>query len=204
MAFLEPTPLVKYDLGSSGAGWVRKSLTEGAALAMLLSRRTDFADGTVFTFAPEGVDDRRLKRFEEGGLIRGTAALDTLALQLQQALRPDARYLIAENAQARPSDQFLRILEGARFSIHDSVYEIAAPQSTTSSIRDCLRRADAGYTLNAVVSSLSRPPGQLEDLEFLAEVVKKTFIVIVRAYDGESFVCWERSGVMPTADVNIP
>lgn len=185
--------LVRHDLGSTGDRWLRQSLAQGKTLSAQLSNRIELQQGTAFTLVPPETDESRIRRWEEGGLVSSVAALDRLVQFLRPRLQEPQLYLVAENAVARPTDPVLRESEGNRFFVGEEVYEFVGPGAKAEDIRACLRRADAGFSLNAVVAALTRAPRQNEEPEFFRETLDQPEIVVVRAYDGESFVVWERS-----------
>lgn len=183
-------PLVRCELGNAGGYRVAEALSAGLQLGVQLSAKLKSEAGDAFTFAPPGSDSTRLLRWNEGGLLVGQVAIHHLARYLHRRLSDSSCLLILENAMARRTDPVLSSNTGRRFFIDDEVYEYVGRSATATEIEECIRRADAGYSLNGVLASVRRMPGVIEEPEYLAAL--KPQLLITRAYDGEGFVLWER------------
>ena len=180
-------------LGDAGRRRVRDCVAAGLTLGRLLAEQLDFERGVATTFAPPGASDARLLQWDEGGLLRAPVGWQRLVDHLGLWLGRRDRVLVAENVLARPPDPVLRHASGSRFFVADEVYEYLVAGSAEGSIEATLRRADAGYSLNAVVTSVERGPQAIEDVGFLHQLVSRVEVVVTRAYDGEGFVVWDRS-----------
>lgn len=119
--------------------------------------------------------------------MSGATALDLLVQLLRPMLGKPNHHLVDENLLAHPNDPFLEICAGERFMV-DEAYGFVGPGSTPEGIRACLRRADAGYSLNAVVVELQRAPTRIEGSNFVRDMADKRQLVVVRAHGGESFI----------------
>ncbi|MEA3502005.1 MAG: hypothetical protein U9R47_04465 [Actinomycetota bacterium] len=189
--------LTEFDLGHRGLEHVKRSLEGGLDLARLIPGLVDLTQGRCFTFLPPSTPPERRFSFLEGGLVRGVAASSVFSTLVLGALL-SARYglLVAENALARCGDPVLDGEPAERFCVGNDVYEyVTAEAATRDAIKRAFRTADAGYTLNAIVTTPTRrvslPRSRaIASGTVLGEVAEHTALVLTRAYDGEGFVVW--------------
>lgn len=193
----EAEPVQRRDITNLATPWLRTRLSRGKLLSRTVLHRIDLDNGTAVTFVEPNVADASLVRWEVGGIASCRSSTDQLVKTIHESIQGQQLYFVAENADARASDPHLRRAGGKRFCVGDDVYEFVSPGASEDDIRQCIYRADAGYTLNGFVISLGRTPSSVETVELFQNIPAGPEIIVVRAYDGESFVVWQ--GLTPAA-----
>jgi hypothetical protein len=146
---------------------------------------------------PEGTSPDLVTRFEQGGVAPGGVATIALARIIEPTLYGSStRVFVAENALAKRTDPTLEAEPVKRFSLGEELYEyVRAVGAGRDQIASVLRLADAGYSLNAIVSTIptsSVLPEHRGDagIEIIDQMALNVELVAARAYDGEGYVVW--------------
>lgn len=187
-------PLDRMALGAEGIAYVDTALQQGLTLSRLV-REVDLSAGSAYTLVPSGTPPPRLRRWTEGGLMPSDRGLEALVAELQPLVQASSAILVAENAMAKPEDEVIQSRVEDYFIYDQEVYEYRTAPSVRDEIKACLRRADAGYSLNAVVAEGVAPPSDRVGEDYLRNVLDGLVLIVTRAYDGEGFVLW-RSGTV--------
>lgn len=182
-------PLDRINLDAEGIAYVNATLEHGLMLSQLV-RQVDLSAGSAYTLVPSGTPPSRLRRWSEGGLMPSNQGLEALVAELWPLLQMPSTVLIAENAMARPQDELIQSRSTGYFTHRREVYEYRVAPSDFDDIRRCMRAADAGYSLNAVVAEAVAPPPDRVGEGYLERVVDGLRMIVTRAYDGEGFVLW--------------
>lgn len=187
--------VVEFDMGTAGCGYLHDTFSQGLTLAKRVLERTDLSAGRVTTWAPSNTPASRLLSWDEGGLVPASLVtkmvVDTITLQMPTITNA---VMVAENALAHCSDPIVRQAPVGRFCYGEEVYEYTTALGGRGEVNKALRRADADFSLNAVVASrtASGPVGRAPGLDFLEELASGVCLLLARAYDGEGFVVWRR------------
>lgn len=190
MSWPNAVPLDRVDLGADGISRVSSALSDGLTLARLVLEGTDLSAGRAYAMVPRGIPRPRLLRWDEGGLMSSDQGLKAVSAELRPLLQGPHSVLVAEDALASASDPVIQKQSGGCFTYSKEVYEYGVAPADRDGIESCLRMADAGYTLNAVVAQGVEPPANPEDERYLRRIAEGTRLVVTRAYDGEGFVLW--------------
>ena len=185
-------------VGQQGVEYVELAFEHGLSLAHAVLRSVDLPAGDCLALVPSDIGEGIVPDFAHGGLGQSRATVSGLASLVAERLRVDGGAFIAENAMARSSDPVRPDDPAARFSFDEEVYEYAlAEQATVSRLASLIQLADAGYSMNAVLST-AHVGGELPerlapiDSEKLRRVAAGAVLLVARAFDGEGFVLWER------------
>lgn len=188
--------LVFSDVGGRGTEFLRDAFADGLTLGRKISQKVDFSTGRCLALVPAETEPDAIRDFEASGITNTTAASATFATFLGSEMSKSELVLVAENALLKPNDPWRPDEPIERFSFGDEVYEyLCAAKATTARIERLLRLADAGYTLNALLAEATLSK-QLPDRRAaigsgdLERLASGAVLLIVRAYDGESFLIW--------------
>lgn len=204
-------------LGKESIDYVVECLKKGKSLASKLLLYIDFKQGSAKTFAPAQLDAPALAAFRTGGkfptapkedwqqLKGGGVAVpiinadDYLARAIHDFLAlSDQRLCIFENALAHPTDPYVHRLSSAISVFEQDVYHTLTAGDDLSRIQQTVREAGSIPIFIGAMTSwhaecpkvlsqhVSLTPSCLSGLAQLAQGV------IVGAYDGESYVLWEK------------
>jgi hypothetical protein len=181
-------------LGDEGLAYITSRLKIGLALSRSVLKEADLTRMHAFTILPEDTSEASVEQFHVGGVADPQQTLDWLSRFVTDVLPPSAQALLmAENAVARRQDPAIGKFQ-TKFLLHcDEVIHFTDKVYDPSELRLVLSEAESAHALSAVVSfpvivdeMLSRPPEiSREGLEWVA---RHTQIVIVSAYDAESYV----------------
>ena len=186
--------------------YVRDCLEYGHSLSRYLRHRPDLAHGKVIVRLPLGADVEDLDRFEWGGKYPKASdgqfkpqAEQDLAFLIRRFLQEGkGRACVSENYLARRTDPWLAHAKSRILFFGEEVYHVIDRQDVESdSIDAAIREAESPTIFVGVLSTLRQgfrlPPVKTDmdtdQLRVLAEEAEK---LIVRAYDGEGYLIWNK------------
>lgn len=190
-------PLKEVELGAAARDYIVATLSRGLILARLTLERLDLDRGGFVTVVPGDASAERAGQFDMGGLVQGAVITEYVAQRIVNHQHLAGDVFIAENALARCADPEHPADPPQRFCVGDGVFEYADCAQSTDVLR-AISMADAGFSLNGFVtakqSSRVRLPTHRRQASkrLLGELASATNLILVRAYDGEGFVLWER------------
>ncbi len=185
-------------VGQQGAEYLHSAFEGGLSLAQEVLRSVDISEGACVSLVPGGARDDLVDDFARGGLGPTGVAVAGLATVVEERQTVGGGVFIAENAMAKPSDPTSPEDPAARFSFGEEVYEYSrAVEASVGRLEALIQHADAGYSMNAVLSTsdvareLPEHLGSI-DSERLRRLAAGAVMLVARAYDGEGFVLWQR------------
>lgn len=180
-----------------GERWVRSSLIQGFCISDLTSG-VDLRTGRFRVIAPESAIGVA-PPLTSGGVTSLASANDTLAAELDRTRKSGSKAIIIENDTARKGDQSLNHYDPSYAYVGENVLHWVDLRRATGveAVRN-IRAASTGYPLNSIV--LTESPDRLglqqgkpvreRTLELPPQCIR---MIIVDAFDAESFVIWEHA-----------
>lgn len=200
-------PVERYVLGPEAYGYILECLDIiGKGLARAITTHVDLNRGTIETYLCPGLDRKAQLEFQRGGKADRDRFdfLADLAIQFLSA-HSDGVCLL-ENALAGRSDPGLKSITGRLRFHQQDVYHVVLPEDIKPSpdkpqLIANLRRANAWLVLG-VFSRLDPAPAEWPqspdiDSETLIRLGAHADVIVVGAYDGESFLVWRRGTAPP-------
>lgn len=204
------------DLGDAGLAYVREHLADANSFCAALLQAVIIEPGAVFTLAPLGIPEDRLRQFDQGGLLPensegagavslpdGSTLVPVISLIEQQtkllreamAAAPGA-ICIVDDFNPRWSDQAPYLGQTA-FGVGEEVYHlIAADHSEEAFITAISRGNNIWHGVAAVCrASLTLDRSHELSLSGLKRCAASALLITCTAYDGEGFVAWRRTSV---------
>ncbi len=197
--------IMRFDLGSAPASYIRDRLTRGHRLAEELLK-LPLEAGAVHVLLPEGTPPEEYMDIENGSVspttwvspqvqrIDNDELVDAEALFIRDYLQRDAGHIAAfEDAFAEVGDGSL---EGERYFTDGKqiYYLLTSADLQMERIIECVRTGSAYYGLGVLSSwpGFALASGQkLSDREFRA-IAQAADHMLVGAYDGEADLIWSR------------
>jgi hypothetical protein len=176
--------------------WVRESLAQGSALAMLMAERLGLFSSARLLVPEAGKQQWTFLPGEHGRGYR-SRDIDLLAGQFLRSLACfDLQTLLVEDDLARKGDPNL----AAVAYVEDRVLRWIELGPDPARAVALLRGGSSGYPLNAFVcrrspTQLRLRPGRQLDAEQQASIVESTEVTIVSVYDAEAYVALLSPGV---------
>lgn len=194
------------DIGSTGLVLVEVDgvpafmdwqLSGGLLFGQMLAETIAEGQWCFGCLVPRGTSKRRAERFKTGGLVglqSSFVAAGTVIVNALEAHAPSA--FVAEDRIISSSyPVFAARRRAGTLTVGEDVYETSdSSTATIESVVEDLRSADACFMLNCAVA----PAGESFELrvsssrEFILETAREAVLVLVRAYDGESFLVARR------------
>lgn len=204
--------------------YIKNELSQGLTLARLVSNITPYDDGNFYTIKNNSLfklDENYESDFIHGSLsatpiiesylpdgrkvnMRRNYAADASATYLttiahtymNQQIKEGIGLIVAENANARNGDLWLRENPRDIYLYEDEVYHISNSDMSVESIAKSIMKADSGWMAVGVVTSSSQFIQQ-GDPHFLSrkiieEMANNAHIIFARAFDMEGYVLWCR------------
>lgn len=204
--------LQRVPLDSRAADYIRKKLKRGRSFARLLSVRDELVRGMTSTYVPsdarvavysfeKGIfpESAVTSRTPRGTWIRKPNADTTLASLLIEFLaRSEAHVVIFEEYILTANDLRSGGIETTTVTCGDEVYHVLVHDDVhdENAVKATIKRARSWQFLGAmssVSSSSILSPGADIKEEVLQDLAKEATVLIVGAYDGESFLMSRRS-----------
>jgi hypothetical protein len=191
-------------LGAEARAYALQVLGWGRTLSHLLAERfggEDAVPGRIFAQLPPTAPPWALAEFRSGGLFTGEESSplwrqgqflhETILTFLRE--EPDG-LCVVQDYLPRPSDAAMQHAAGRWTAYQEEVYQLLLPGDTSREIEQTFAEAFSspifcGVLSRAGVREEDREGLTLERLEQIADAAAMLFVV---AYDGESFLFWER------------
>lgn len=202
----------KYTLGREALFYIKKRLSAGKTIGQLLLNKIDFSLGTIHTMLPHNIDVNSLIRFEEGGKIEVSENefIYTEGLRIRPVYNTDGwleskilNFLerengicVFENSLAQLEDPWLASRKSRIFLYGNEVYHFVDVSAEPNEIHEALREAKSAFPLFIGIMSFSHivlNDNEKVDKKKLEKIVKGTSKLIIGAYDGESYLIWQKS-----------
>lgn len=207
------TNISKHELDARALDWIRESLSVNTGLSGALLENVPLDHGEVWAYAPENVDSQKLYDFSSGGLIKngiggakkiykGDAFYSVkakgscgslLTLYVKGLFEGKViKTCIFEDVMARPSDPDIvgRLSESA-FSIGEEVYHaISGDSFRLEKVREIVTAVNESWHFLCAGFGRDFDPKKASFREF-KKLALDLKVLVVGAYDGESFLVWE-------------
>ena len=197
--------------GSEAIAYVRNRLEQSKALGHYLLGNLDLDKGHVITCLPQTVGEDVAKKFQHGvfplvpGSERHVTAPDgttwrmtpkpNMNFWLTSVMKTflkagDNRACIFEDAVARPTDPYLERVVTRRFSVSDTVYHylLSDDAEQDEKIDQTIKQASS-WLFIGVLAAL---PSDFWEAPDLLTIVSGAQKIVIGAYDGESYLIWEK------------
>lgn len=201
--------------GSNVRTYLKNELDKSSKTLSTYVSKLNLDDGEVFALVPQGVSEKSLYEFENGGLYK--EAVQSLShafnlIPIQNEARPfiiDLIYnyiegnenncCLLEETIGSLSDTWVKKSKIEFVYLRDEMfYYFDIKNNEIEKIKEALKKSESYYSLFALSSynneedSKHRPIGEIRP-EFLEEFVSNIVSFFVRAYDGEGYLMWNRS-----------
>jgi hypothetical protein len=179
--------------------YLQSSVSDGKTLSRLVLKSVDLTIGEVFTFLPSGADSQAMRNFEAGGVTMASGSEDLAVATIGEQLRAAASAIfVAEHALARCSDPGIQAKLAKWFCYQDEVYYWMADSGVSGGdVRQVLRNGRSWLNTGFVcsVASVSEVQDGLKNptLQTLKDLAQCVVLILVRAYDGEGYIFWQKS-----------
>lgn len=181
----------------AGASFVESRLRSGNALSRLVLTQGWAGCSKCVAWLPDGIDDARLRHFEEGGIASAEESYRRFAGEIRShlALGGD-RVVVFEDAVSRRGDAALAQLSSRAGFYREEVYHLLLPSDVSDyAIEVTVSAADSADQLVCFLTRSKllieradeKPFAEISEGE-LEELAQRTDGVIVKAYDGEAFI----------------
>lgn len=210
--------LTKYNLEYEQAfKYVHDNLEGTNALSSALLRIIDFQKGSFFTLLPDGSNIERLYEFEAGVILpqnpdieyisKNTGEKNTYSLipkiddELSEVIfakmiSDNNLCCIIDDVTLTPEENYFDCLIPYKHHIDEELYYILEPASITSDlIKHGLNASNAFWHSLCIISNLNYKNIQPElSLDQIKEMCNQAQIVIIGAYDSETYIFWMKNG----------
>lgn len=214
----------KRELGGAALDYVEETLRSGLTLARLVVQSTDLERGTVYTFLPPHVNQQEAVAFTEGGklptppesqwlrtptgvLVPVPSTISYVANFASTSLSDgQGRVYVLEDQVSSPRSPHLENLDFNTLTVNAEVYYmLTGKDSTEDRVEKAIRTAETVPVFISFLSilssswrhSLTRSRRTEVELEALAAIASTVTSIIIGAYDGESYLIWQRQGTWP-------
>jgi hypothetical protein len=196
---------------------VRECLTIGKALSQAVLNTLDLAPGVLTTFLPSGVPQEEMLRFWAGGKMEEDTVYVERASQTMRFGRvhttdptffsfvyehvksAPAAFCVLEDQLGSPRDPWLADLPAPKLTDGDSMYYLLSSARTdregmqrTFNRAMSIRPPLIGFLCRGTASAVFDRSTVSPDDPGFREVAASTEQILIGAYDGESFVRWQR------------
>ncbi len=190
--------LVEYPLDFSKAlAYFEDNLNETNRMSSALCKHVQFEKGTFYTILRHGITDDQLYGFKWGGVDGGSKdqIIDIMFNKAQSDIR--IHYIFDDvNSTYTPSyDWSLFSQVGVHYN--DEVYYIVSGKTASKALlKEGLNASDAIWHSLCVLSDGEYSKRQDRSItEFdITNFAKEAQMIVVGAYDGEGYICWEKRG----------
>ena len=187
------------DERSIALSYILSVLGDGGVLSETLASEVDIELGDVFTFELEGVDPKRLLTFSAGGVVRpaeradnANAPITKLLTYLVDCQKQSAATLALENFLARKGDPVLAGDATARFIDEEVIHLLEIGDESENDLHRFMRKGQSGWRFVGAISRYLEPAEDRITRNTLTVFARGVISIIVGAYDGESYLIWEK------------
>lgn len=185
-------------------------------LSIKISNKIEFKDGLFYTLLPKDAVVEKLYDLSSGNMIPPVPSeeidykKDGSEFHVQKVLTLDSEltifihdyliknnnsFVIIEDTHAESSDKNLEIEGVDTVFYNKDVYYVINSQTTIESIWLTLRRGSSDWhALIVFVKGMGSLPIHLKQNDF-DEICKNLTHIVTTAYDGESYIFWERNNL---------
>ncbi len=205
------TRLCRYELNfEQTMPFVKDRLENVNTLCSKLLKQVEFRKGSFFTLLTEGSHLEHLHKFEYYILPQNeeiTSADGRSTYSETPSVDNELATLIGDKLQSRdkvcifddvvdtydPNDDNGHLFEECGYFIDNEIYFILTPTTATQKlIKNCMFASrEIWHSLYVLASSPSHITGKRLDEQYLDELVSNVELMMIGAYDGESYVFWE-------------
>ncbi len=196
--------IVEITLGREGLDYVRECLSIGKALSHAFLATVDLAAGVLTTFLPSGVPHAEIVRFWSGGKMEeelGPGPTFFSSIEAHVASDPHA-FCVLEDQMGSPRDPWLADLPAPTLTDGQSLYYLLTVARTDADARQ--RTFNRAMSIRPpLIGFLGRGPAVAvfdrrhvpSDDPAFRDLAAGTDQILMGAYDGESFVRWQRASI---------
>ncbi len=182
--------------GDEPVAWLRESLEQGAAISQHVLPLVESKHGRFSVLVPRNVKHEALSNLREGG-VASTKLVDiALGAQLEKFSKAGNNLLYVEDEFREVGNAWLEKMQ-SNYLIFDTRVVHWADLSMMNGLQavSFIQKASHGYPLNAFVASVraDTPDAQRHATAgtLAVEIAAATRVVIVSAFDGETFLLWD-------------
>ena len=212
--------LKKYELGLQGLAYVKEKISQEGIWGTYVLKFGDLDKGKVFTYLPEDMDRKQLEEFKYGGklprnfeerfffkqedgsqmVMEPTSNLDEFFSSMIESFLQNekSKICIFEDTLAKSSDPCIKELKTPHWAYNDRVFHFLPGEKRNNlSAMDVLKSSKNSYLVWGAITALKEQDDLLIrrsklDENNLIKFAKGVEKIIVSAYDGESYLIWEK------------
>ena len=171
-------------------------------LAKTLISSVNFDEGSCFTFLPEDADKKRITSFQFGGMAKGAHENTRELIHQRLNIFKNSCFVFDDiNSDYFPGYEGNLFLKYGYFLNKEIYYAICSKNSSEELISRVLFVSDAIWHSLGVLTEANLD--EVVDKKFtpekIEEICKKTTMIIMRAYDGEGYIFWEKKKSLETS-----
>lgn len=209
------TNISKHDLDSRAIDWIKELLSVNTSLSNILLKSLPFNSGRVWTYGPNDVDTNDLYKFSSGGIIKNNEhraqniykggdryvvegkcdCTELISLYIKGLFDDEGiKLCVFEDIMARPSDPDVegRLSGSALVSDHEVYHVVRAGNFDLKKIQMIVTAVNVSWHF-LCVGFKDYVDLKEAGLKEISNIIGDLAVLIVGAYDGESFVVWEKT-----------
>jgi hypothetical protein len=184
----------------NGFTYFQSNLADTNTLSSMLLELINFKKGEFFTLLPTDVDKSKINEFRLGGIARGVR--DQISSVIWNKLHLDNRLCcvfddVTSNFEAGYSDPLFNF---CGFVYQKEIYYLVDQQiASIELINRCFQNSNAIWHSLCVLTEIDLTERKDKNSKVLNLIDIKQIcfcakLVIIGAYDGEGYICWEKQG----------
>ncbi len=183
-------------------------------LSQEVVKRIDFKQGDFFTILPKNAVISRLYKFSEGGIIpllvlegetrfnlSGVAFTpreirstddDLVGFTIKYLKTNSKRFLFVDSYNESPNDSHMGIENTKPLFYKSEVHYVLDQDNSANEIKNAIYKSDViWHSLILLVEKFDEFPSYFDD-DIFSQICSKIKYVILGAYDGESYIIWQK------------
>lgn len=213
--------LLDYDVIYS---YFKEHLEEGKTLANVILKKNNFSKGFFYTILPENAHFERIDLFKYGGIIPQekekrsidffgkraiyqelTSTRDNMIQIIEQYLNQNREGKIILEDILRYKGEKFTLIENVNLSFYNKeVYYVLSYSNSKHEIAEAINKAENVWHFIAILIPKQIEIPQEFDDSTLSQLSSHIEAMIIVAYDGESFIFWEKGKPSKYPDLIYP
>lgn len=190
--------------------YTQDTLDEANTLSSELLKIIPFEDGSFFTLLHDGANIERLYEFKAGIILpdqqlivtenNGSySIIPTIRDELSELMLKTIKFeddlcFFFDDVTRSPKEKHIDLFDArGLFYVDESYYMLNARNISKKLIIDCLNTSNAFWHSLCVLTKTYFSTKEL-DMKKIHEICLNTQLIMVGAYDGESYIFWEKKG----------
>lgn len=191
--------LTEVRFGLEAVPYFDSCLLRGKTLATCILKYQRLETGQIIGYLPPNVPFERKTQFVAGGMFETPIDREKTVSWVSRFLQgPSRRYVVFEDAYAKPTDPWTQEPKTQFFSFESEVYHfLTSRDQKLETIIQTLRWAD-GYPFIGAFTSLPADGPEIKHRQevtrdIVEELAKRVEHILVGAYDNETMLIWSVS-----------